>query len=94
MQSTMSYVEAFFEFSTTFQSENQTNTSYYELSKSFRDTVKSHSGQLGYHERLYQKHWERIMLNHGSGNDMTMEVLVWTEYKKQVMVSSCEEFCS
>ena len=23
-----------------------------------------------------------------------MEVLVWTEYEKQVMASSCEEFCS
>ena len=47
MQSKMSYVEAFLEFSTTFQSAKQTNTSYYELFKSRRDTVKSHGGAAG-----------------------------------------------
>ena len=53
IKSTMSYVEAFLIFSTTFQSEKQKNTSYYELFKYRRDTVKYHGGQPGYHERLY-----------------------------------------
>ena len=53
MQIMMLYVEAFLEFSATFQSAKQTNTSYYDLFKSRQDTVKSHGSQPGYHELLY-----------------------------------------
>ena len=80
IQSTMSYVEASLELLTTFQYAKQTNTSYYELFKSRLETVKSHGRQSGYNERLYLKKWE-----HGSENDTTMEILVWTDYKKQAM---------
>ena len=34
------------------------------------------------------------MLKHGTENETTMEVLVWTECEKQAMSYSCEEFCS
>ena len=94
MQITMLYVEALLKFSMTFQSAKQTNTSYYEIFKILRDTVKDHVGKPGYHERLYKKYWERLMLKHGAENETTMEVLVQNEYKNQAMVSSCKEFYS
>ena len=50
-----SYVEAFLELSTNFKSAKQTNTSYYEIFKSRRDTVKAHGGQPGYRDSLYKK---------------------------------------
>ena len=68
MQITMSYVEAFLEFSTTFKSAKQTNTRYYENFKSRHDTVKFHGRQMGYHGRLYKKHRERIMLTNEAKN--------------------------
>ena len=78
MQSAMSYVKAFLEFSTSFQYMKQTNTSYYELFKSRQDMVKAHGGQTGYHEYLYKKHWERLILKHGAENETTMEAIVRT----------------
>ena len=81
MQIAMSYVDAFLEFSSTFQSAKQTNTSYYELFKSRRDTVKAHGGQTGYYERLYKKHWARLMLNHGVAKETKVEVLIRIEYE-------------
>ena len=62
MQSTMVYVEAFLEFSTTYQEPNQFITDYYDMFKSRRDTVTVHGGQPGYHLKRYAKNWNKLMV--------------------------------
>ena len=57
MQSTMAYVEAFLEFSTTCQEPKQSNTHYYTIFRSIQDTVTAHGGNLGYHLKLYDGKW-------------------------------------
>ena len=54
IQSTMAYVEAFLEFTTTYQEPKQLNTVYYALFKSIQDTVMANDGHPGYHLKLYE----------------------------------------
>ena len=62
MQSTMAYIKEFLEFATTYQEPKHSNTDYYALLKSIRNTVTAHGGHPGYHLKLYDNHWKRLIV--------------------------------
>ena len=65
IQSTVAYIKAFLEFATTYQEPKQSKIDYYAMLKSRRDVVMAHFGQLGYHLKLYDKHWKSLMVTEG-----------------------------
>ena len=65
MQITIVYVEAFFELDTTYQEPKQSSTEYYALFKSIRYMVTTHGRHQCYHLKMYDKHWNRLMVTEG-----------------------------
>ena len=86
----MAYVEAFLEFSTTYQEPNQSNTDYYALFKSRQDTAMAHDRQPRYHLKLYYNNWKRLMVTEGIIGEQAIETAKLEEYTQLKVDSSCE----
>ena len=90
----MAYVEAFLEFSMTYQEPKNMNTDYYALFKSRQDTSKAQGRQPDYHLKMYVKHWKILMVTEGIVDKQEIDTAKREEYAQLTMDSSCEELCS
>ena len=61
VQSTLSYVKTFFEWTLTFQCKHESNTDYYTLLLSRIETIRLHGGEPGFHNGVYQKHLSKLL---------------------------------
>ena len=61
VQSTLSYVKTFLEWTLTFQGKQESNTNYYMLFLSRVKTIRLHGGKPGFHNGVYQKHLSKLL---------------------------------
>ena len=78
----------------TYQDPKQSNTYYYVMFKSIKGMVMAYIGQLGYHLKLYGKHWKRLMVMEGIVDKQVIDTSKREEYVQLMMYFSCKEFCS
>ena len=74
----------------TYQEPKHSKTHYYDLFKSRQDTVMVHGGHPGYHIKLYEKHWKRLMVTEGIVEKKAIDTAKREEYAQLTMDSSCE----
>ena len=61
VQSTLSYVKTFLEWTLTFQGKHESNTDYYTVFLSRIKTIRLHGGEPGFHNGVYQKHLAKLL---------------------------------
>ena len=49
------------EWTLTFQGKHESNTDYYTLFLSRIETIRSHGGEPGFHNGVYQKHLSKLL---------------------------------
>ena len=101
VQSTLSYVKTFLEWTPTFQGKHESNTDYYTLFLSRIETIRSHGGEPGFHNGVYQKHLSKLLekQNMTASEFIAMEsardgMKKRKDLEKKARESACEEFLS
>ena len=56
--------------------------------------MTAHGGHPGYHLKLYNKHWKRLMVTEGIVGKQVIDTTKQEEYAQLTMIFSCGEFCS